>query len=126
MEQYDFYLRFTTSTDDDMTYRHSLWIEWNEDDPSQIPSGPVQGEWIWVDKFECWCMKHSGLSGHYLEAQTLEEALEEVREGRWFGNISHEEWAIFEGTWSIVQDTPEGDTFTPHRVVFSSKDGSRL
>jgi len=102
-----YFLRFTSDPNRDIEYGTSLWVDWNDDDPNQDHNE----EYVWVDDYECWCKKHSGLSGHALDADTLEEAIEETKQGRWFGNPNKDSWAIFEGDFADEQDTPEGDTF---------------
>jgi hypothetical protein len=52
-----------------------------------------------------------------LESETLEDAINEVSEGSWFGNPKRDSWAIFDGDFSDEQDTPEGHTFTAIAVV---------
>lgn len=111
-----FYLRFTLSPEDDMKYKKSIWITYECEKP--VPSEGVEAEWN--EKYECWVYPHKGLSGHQLWAETLEEAIEEVKSGRWFANPKTTSWAIYAGDCASDEygvSTPEGDDFTPVQLM---------
>lgn len=113
-----YFLRFTADPDRDLEYGCSLWVDWNQDDPDENPD-PSDDAWIWVDYFECWCRRHSGLSGHALEAETMEGAVAEVLGAKnWFANPHKDSWAIFEGDFAREQDTPEGHSFKADSVAY--------
>ena len=118
----DFYLRFTSSVEDDMKYQKSIWITWETEKPEDDGHG-VEPEWN--DEYECFVYPHKGLSGHKLDADTLEEAIEEVKNTKgWFGNVKREEWAIYAGDSASDEygvDTPEGHDFTPIQLMYKSK-----
>jgi hypothetical protein len=103
-----------------MKYKRSLWITWQREKPD--PHSNVDPEWN--AEYECWCFPHKGLSGHRLEAHTLEEAIEEVKQGRWFGNTKYDSWAIFAGDCASEEYglyTPEGHDFTPIQLMHFEK-----
>ena len=115
----NFYLRFTDNLKKDMFYKKSIWITYE----AEKPEGSQGVEAEWNNEFDCWVFPHKGLSGHRLEAQTLEEAIVEVKTGSWFANPKKDNWVIFAGDCAgncYGADTPEGDDFTPVSVVYQS------
>lgn len=133
----EFFLRFTADPEEDMERGHSLWL-----DPTmterQADRAKEKGKAIiWHEEMGMYAQKHHGLSGHALEADTLEEALEEVRESEgthdYYEDPAEEPWAIFAGEDARMHgdsqkyaSTFEGDDFTPHETLhFEDNDGAR-
>jgi hypothetical protein len=111
-----FFLRFTEDVESDFSYGKSIWITYEDEKPE--PSQGVSP--LWNEEYGCWCFSHKGLSGHALEADTLEDAIKEVEDGRWFSNIKSTSWAIFAGddaSHAFGVDTPEGDDFSPIKIM---------
>jgi hypothetical protein len=120
-----YFLRFTKDADRDMQNGRSLWFVYDDEEVERMKAGGK--ELIFVeDAGESgeWATFHNGLCGHGLEAETLEEAIEEAktRVGN-FGNIRTDSWAIFEGDY-VDDDIMEGDAFKPRKVVYVSKSTS--
>lgn len=60
-----------------------------------------------------WCQVLKGLCGYLLEAETIEEAIEEVEEERQFSFVGRP--VIFSGKYADG-DVADGDLFTPFRI----------
>lgn len=123
-----YFLRFTSSPTRDLENGHSLWYLGRPSEVDRVREEGVK-ELVYDEDVGMWAIKHLGLSGHELKAKTLDEAIREVREeGPWFGNPTKQSWAIFEGEnarpavynphTSKYVETPEGDDFTPHEVLY--------
>lgn len=116
MDQPTFFLRFTIDPDRDIKRGASLWFLSDAEYERRVERGETP---IWIEDVGMYAIAHSGLSGHHLKAETVEEAIAQVTaKESWFGNSGTDSWAIFEGKWSSDQDTPEGNTFNPTRVAY--------
>lgn len=116
-----YFLRFTTDPERDIRYGKSLWRVYDSAEAERLIEqdkacyyNSALGEYV---------LEHCGLSGHALEAETLEEALEEVQEGGWFGRIDRDSWAIFEGEEAVrdwryaTTEESKSCDFIAHAVV---------
>lgn len=115
-ENNGFFLRFTDTPILDIKHGKSRWYDSSLSDEEAISQGYQR------DPSAGWYWEHSGLSGHYIDASTLSEAIQKVEEQEWwFRNSKEDSWSIFEDNGDIYvnQDTPEGDTFAPLKVLYS-------
>lgn len=115
----NFYLRFTDDVNSDMSFGRSMWITYEDENPGE--SEGIEAEWN--DDFSCYVYRHKGLSGHRLDAETLEAAIAEVMNGNWFGNPNTDKWVIYAGDDASHQygvSTPEGHDFTPIEVIYKN------
>lgn len=114
------FLRFTTSPSLDLQRGRSLWFLYDSEEAEllmeqgkAVSFNKELGEYVW---------EHCGLSGHALEAETLEQAMKEIKEGSWFGDWRRDSWAIFEGERATrdprYAETNEGCDFTASEVLF--------
>jgi hypothetical protein len=110
-----FYLRFTDNPDIDLIHKYSRWY----DNDLSFTDADEQG--YKTDDFGYY-KNHTGLSGHFLDVDTLKEAISEVEKKEWwFRNSKEDNWAIFESDdsdFTVKQDTPEGNTFSPYKVLY--------
>jgi hypothetical protein len=118
-----FFLRFTKDAERDLKNGRSLWFVYDEEEVARMKA--EDKEMIFVkeagDSGE-WATFHNGLCGHGLNAETLEEAIEEAKtRSNNFGSIKTDSWAIFEGDYATGNDIMEGDIFTPERVAYFCK-----
>ena len=124
------YLRFTSDPQRDMERGHSLWIDphWTDEDAERLKEEGK--EMAWCEEVGMWGQKHWGLSGHELNAETLEEAAREIQEGTWYKNPARASYAIFRGEDARplriginppFVETPEGHDFTPHEILHFEK-----
>lgn len=111
-----FYLRFTNNPDIDLIHKYSRWY----DNGLSTTDAEEQG-YLTDDDFGYY-KNHTGLSGHFLDVETLSDAISKVEKKEWwFKNSKTDNWAIFESDdsdFSVKQDTPEGNTFSPYKVLF--------
>jgi len=118
----EFFLRFTADADRDLQRGYSLqYLNGNEDEFNALKA---RGERVaYLDDVEDYVWFHKGLSGHHINAATLEEAIEIVESapaGRYFGDPAKDSWAIFEGYDACDlpgAQTWEGHDFTPVSVA---------
>lgn len=70
----------------------------------------------------CYFQELNGLCGFELEAETLEDAIEEANEFEYNSayESSNTNWAIFEGEYA--GDCPEGELFSPVAVLYDNND----
>lgn len=118
-----FYLRFTEDPFIDLEHKKSRW--YMDDGELEIAkeNGLKEGKDYFKDNNSGEYYKlHTGLSGHSLEAENLQDAIKEVESrNRWFKNAKEDNWSIYEGDdsdFSVKQDTPEGSTFAPYKVLY--------
>lgn len=91
------YLRFTSDPERDMERGHSLWLDprWTDEDAQRMKE---EGKAMaYCEEVGMWGKKHWGLSGHELDAKTVDEALSEIREGMWYKDPERASFAIFQG-----------------------------
>lgn len=114
------FLRFTSDPTRDMKFGRSLWFLYDSEEAERLMEegkavsfNKELGEYVW---------EHCGLSGHALESETLEEAMEEVKNGSWFADWKRDSWAIFEGERTTPNpryaETNEGCDFIASEVRF--------
>lgn len=111
----DFYLRFTEKPVADVKNKYSRWYDSSLSDADAKEQGYIK------DEDGDYYIQHSGLSGHHLNAETLEEAIREVEhKTNVFKNVNKDSWAIFEANYDVptIEDTPEGNTFYPEKVLY--------
>ena len=112
-----YFLRFTEDPQADIDHKYSRWY-----DSFGFSSAEAEENGLLKDQFGYY-KNHAGLSGHRLDAESLTEALQDIQSGLgpshgvWFRNVHKDNFAIFEGYATDMQDTPEGDTFIAERVV---------
>jgi len=116
-----YFLRFTNNPLDDLNRNESYWNHDNfpmEEDPPYVARAD---KLRYNHEFGCWVEVHDGLCGFYLDADTIEEAIETVsRQKSWaYFSTDLDEWVIFEGSLSINQDTPEGQTFFASKIAYT-------
>lgn len=115
------YLRFTQYPEIDMKQRRSIWALRDEEMEHGIkPDGHLENgtPFVW----------HKGLSGFYIDAETVEEALEIVYASRsWhIFNPHTDSFAIFEGydaSYRHGYETTEGSDFIPTAIVYFKDHG---
>ena len=116
-EKGDLFLRFTKQPFKDIENKKSRWYEPGIDEET----AKIEG-YLYDKNIGEYYKEHSGLSGHELDALTLPEAIKEIKKGGYWRDIDSDSYAIYEDTGRIVaQDTPEGNTFEPYKVLFQSK-----
>lgn len=111
-----FYLRFTDTPKLDIKHGSSRFYDSSLDEEEAISQGYQK------DPSSGWFWEHSGLSGHHIEAESLDEAIRIAEnEGPWFRDAKGDSWSIFENDESeyVNEDTPEGNTFKPLKVLYS-------
>jgi len=114
-----YFLRFTNTANDDLKRGTSL--HFSDLEASEVSKSRA------AEMFNCetsevkkvnglWCQVLDGLCGYLLEASTLEEAIEEVREGGYqFEFVGRP--VIFSGKYSQDSDfIPDGDLFIPFKI----------
>jgi hypothetical protein len=119
-----FFLRFTSDPSRDIERNYSLWFIYDGEEVERMREAGK--ELIYVEDIGEWATPHAGLSGHSLDAETIDEAIAEVEAGRWFADQSKDSWGIFEGKMCATQDTPEGDTFKAIECVYYRKSDSEF
>lgn len=114
------YLRFTENPQADIDFGRSVWFmgDWTAEDAEREKANGKNVQWY--PSFEMYGIPHDGLSGHYLEASTIEEAIAEVMEHKqYYKNAETNNWALFEcNGYECQQDTPEGDTFRTSKLLY--------
>lgn len=119
IDRFPLFLRFTDSIEDDMKYRRSLWIQpaFQVEENHDFAQWEEGVDYIRLDD-DMIGVFHDGLSGHVLKSETIEDAIKEVEAGTWFYKLDRS-WAIYEVDGRLAHgDTPEGDTFSPSRVIY--------
>jgi len=118
------YLRFTTDHEDDAqrgTSYHDIGFYKGEDveiDARYAAGRDENGkEIILMD--DRYISVIGGLCGYLMEAETLEDAIEEAKAGNYpYGSIGFDAWVIFEGEDPRIQNVfGDGDIFRPIRVL---------
>lgn len=117
-----FYLRFTDDPNIDIEHKYSRWYMDDQELEAAKENGLKEGKDYFKDEDSGDYYKlHTGLSGHYIDAETLGEAIQKVESKKhWFRNSEEDNWSIFESDddINVKQDTPEGNTFFPYKVLF--------
>jgi hypothetical protein len=114
----DFYLRFTDDPISDIEHKYSRWYDASLSDEEAEEQGYI------VDEHGDYYKRHTGLSGHHLDSENLEDVINEAfLKNNVYKNINIDNWAIFESNnnVNIVEDTPEGNTFFPEKLLFKRK-----
>jgi len=111
-----FFLRFTADPARDLQVKRSVW---NLSD-TEIEGG-ARADGYHADGTPF--MWHKGLSGFALEAETIEEAVEEAQslEHDYFYSVRRDAYAIFEGysaSHLSGAQTFEGDDFRPVSIAY--------
>lgn len=123
MEKGDFYLRFTDEPFNDLKHKYSRWYMDDNELEYCKNNDLVEGEDYFYDEdSDKYYKLHSGLSGHHLESDNLEDAINEVYTKRnLFKNPKKDNWSIFEcdDDIDVEEDTPEGNSFYPYKVLYS-------
>jgi hypothetical protein len=112
------FLRFTDDSKSDIVHKYSRWYE------NDLTENEAKNQGYLKDEFGYYKL-HTGLSGHQLKSENLNDAISEAKSLRGtFKNINSDNWSIFESNdedFSIKQDTPEGNTFSAFKVLFDRK-----
>lgn len=117
-----YFLRFTQDPTRDLNAKYSLETIWDDEEVELLST---KGKVLTPVGDGSYTFKKAGLCGHSLDSETIEGALEEIKEGGYYGDINESSYAIFEGTMhGVAQDTMEGDTFLASGFVFFHKSNS--
>ena len=118
-----YFLRFPIDIEVDMTRKTSLdWIADSREAAgiSENATHDKNGRLL-IDEDHGVCVILPGLCAHELQAETLEEAIEEAQTTSWpYGDVRSNDWVIIDGEY--IEDLPFGDgvLMTPKEVVYQS------
>lgn len=114
-----FYLRFTNTANEDLDRSTSINAGPAIEDMSKEDAASIFGcDDSDVEEIDgCWCQILNGLCGYELESESLEEAIEEVKESdKQFSFVGRP--VIFKGAYSNDSDfVADGDLFIPEEII---------